>query len=106
MNWYYKTVTFLPERCDNEVLAAKCLSTLHGFNYKYERQGITAELTVVLAEIEEYQALMKRFNSLQSFIQPSYQEATKKSAKLMARLNVWTNTISLINQNIAGNKEC
>lgn len=71
-----------------------------------ERQGITAELTVVLAEIEEYQALMKRFNSLQSFIQPSYQEATKKSAKLMARLNVWTNTISLINQNIAGNKEC
>ncbi|MGR5302924.1 MULTISPECIES: type I-F CRISPR-associated endoribonuclease Cas6/Csy4 [Vibrio] len=40
MNWYYKTVTFIPERCDNEVLAAKCLSTLHGFNYKYDTRSI------------------------------------------------------------------
>lgn len=40
MNWFYKTVTFLPERCDNEVLAAKCLSILHGFNYKYETRSI------------------------------------------------------------------
>ncbi|MGR5432493.1 type I-F CRISPR-associated endoribonuclease Cas6/Csy4 [Vibrio owensii] len=40
MNWYYKTVTFIPERCDNEVLAAKCLSILHGFNYKYETRSI------------------------------------------------------------------
>lgn len=71
-----------------------------------ERQDITAELTVVLAEIDEYQILMKRFNSLQSFIQPSYQEATNRSAKLMAQLNVWTNTISLINQNTVGKKEC
>ncbi|MBE4054629.1 hypothetical protein [Vibrio rotiferianus] len=71
-----------------------------------ERQSITAELTVVLAEIDEYQGLMKRFKSLQSFIQPSYQEATKKSAKLMAQLNVWTNTISLINQGITREKEC
>lgn len=71
-----------------------------------ERHDITAELTVVLAEIDEYQGLMKRFNSLQSFIQPSYQEATNKSAKLMAQLNVWTNTISLINQNTMSKKEC
>lgn len=47
---------------------------------------------------------MRRFNSLQPFIQPSYQEATNKSAKLMAQLNVWTNTISLINQNTGGKK--
>lgn len=40
MDWYYKTVTFLPERCNNEVLAAKCLSTLHGFNYKYDTRSI------------------------------------------------------------------
>ncbi|MEZ8655048.1 type I-F CRISPR-associated endoribonuclease Cas6/Csy4 [Vibrio splendidus] len=40
MNWFYKTVTFFPERCDNEVLAAKCLSTLHGFNYKYDTRSI------------------------------------------------------------------
>lgn len=40
MRWYYKTVTFLPERCDNEVLAAKCLRVLHGFNYKYDIRSI------------------------------------------------------------------
>ena len=40
MNWFYKTVTFLPERCDNEILAAKCLSILHGFNYKYDIRSI------------------------------------------------------------------
>ncbi|EHR4992585.1 type I-F CRISPR-associated endoribonuclease Cas6/Csy4 [Vibrio parahaemolyticus] len=40
MSWFYKTVTFLPERCDNEVLAAKCLSILHGFNYKYDTRSI------------------------------------------------------------------
>ncbi|MFA0158713.1 hypothetical protein AB4484_21540, partial [Vibrio sp. 10N.261.46.A3] len=71
-----------------------------------ERQDITAQLTVTLAEIDEYQSLMRRFNSLQPFIQPSYQEATNRSAKLMAQLNVWTNTISLINQNTGGKKEC
>ena len=71
-----------------------------------ERQDITAQLTVTLAEIDEYQSLMRRFNSLQPFIQPSYQEATNKSAKLMAQLNVWTSTISLINQNTGGKKEC
>ncbi|MGO2514473.1 type I-F CRISPR-associated endoribonuclease Cas6/Csy4 [Marinomonas polaris] len=40
MRWYYKTVTFIPERCDNEVLAAKCLRVLHGFNYKYNTRSI------------------------------------------------------------------
>lgn len=40
MNWYYKTVTFLPERCNNESLAAKCLQVLHGFNYEYETRNI------------------------------------------------------------------
>ncbi|WP_318465255.1 type I-F CRISPR-associated endoribonuclease Cas6/Csy4 [Photobacterium leiognathi] len=40
MNWYYKTITFLPERCDHEVLVAKCLSILHGFNYKYNTRSI------------------------------------------------------------------
>ncbi|CDT77737.1 type I-F CRISPR-associated endoribonuclease Cas6/Csy4 [Vibrio alginolyticus] len=40
MKWYYKTITFLPERCNNESLAAKCLRILHGFNYKYETRNI------------------------------------------------------------------
>ncbi|NRB69616.1 MAG: type I-F CRISPR-associated endoribonuclease Cas6/Csy4 [Vibrio sp.] len=40
MKWYYKTITFLPERCNNESLAAKCLRVLHGFNYQYETRNI------------------------------------------------------------------
>ncbi|MBL4828896.1 MAG: type I-F CRISPR-associated endoribonuclease Cas6/Csy4 [Aliivibrio sp.] len=40
MKWYYKTVTFLPARCNNASLAAKCLRVLHGFNYEYETRNI------------------------------------------------------------------
>ncbi|GHW11499.1 type I-F CRISPR-associated endoribonuclease Cas6/Csy4 [Vibrio cholerae] len=40
MKWYYKTITFLPELCNNESLAAKCLRVLHGFNYQYETRNI------------------------------------------------------------------
>lgn len=40
MKWYYKTVTFLPARCNNESLAAKCLRILHGFNYEYKTRNI------------------------------------------------------------------
>ncbi|WP_431786834.1 type I-F CRISPR-associated endoribonuclease Cas6/Csy4 [Vibrio harveyi] len=40
MKWYYRTITFLPERCNNESLAAKCLRVLHGFNYRYETRNI------------------------------------------------------------------
>ncbi|MPW29677.1 type I-F CRISPR-associated endoribonuclease Cas6/Csy4 [Agarivorans sp. B2Z047] len=40
MKWHYKTVTFLPVRCNNESLAAKCLRVLHGFNYEYETRSI------------------------------------------------------------------
>ncbi|HIF9059471.1 TPA: type I-F CRISPR-associated endoribonuclease Cas6/Csy4 [Photobacterium damselae] len=40
MNWYYKTITFLPEHCNHEVLVAKCLTILHGFNYKYNTRSI------------------------------------------------------------------
>ena len=40
MKWYYRTITFLPERCNNESLAAKCLRILHGFNYQYETRNI------------------------------------------------------------------
>lgn len=49
---------------------------------------------------------MIRYRSLQKLIYPTYQEATKKSAKLMAQLNVWTNTVTLINQNQEGKSAC
>ncbi len=44
MKWYYKTITFIPERCNNEILVAKCLRVLHGFNYQYETRNIGVSL--------------------------------------------------------------
>lgn len=40
MQWYYRTVTFLPKQCDNELLAAKCINVLHGFNYKHHSRSV------------------------------------------------------------------
>ncbi|PNH79168.1 type I-F CRISPR-associated endoribonuclease Cas6/Csy4 [Vibrio diazotrophicus] len=40
MNWYYRTITFLPEYRNNEALAAKCIKELHSFNYKYSTRSI------------------------------------------------------------------
>ncbi|ANQ28605.1 type I-F CRISPR-associated endoribonuclease Cas6/Csy4 [Vibrio natriegens] len=40
MDWYYRTITFLPEYRNNEVIAAKCLKELHRFNYKYHTRSI------------------------------------------------------------------
>ena len=40
MQWYFKTITFLPKQCNNELLAAKCMKILHGFNYEYSTRSI------------------------------------------------------------------
>lgn len=40
MEWFYRAITFLPERCNNEVLVGKCLRVLHGFNYEYKTNSI------------------------------------------------------------------
>lgn len=40
MNWYYITITFLPEHRNNEAIAAKCIRILHGFSYRHETRGI------------------------------------------------------------------
>lgn len=40
MDWYYRTITFLPEFRNNEAMAAKCIKELHRFNYKYQTRSI------------------------------------------------------------------
>ena len=40
MTWYYQTVTFLPERRNNEALVARCIKILHGFNYRHKSRSI------------------------------------------------------------------
>ncbi|HCM2157715.1 TPA: hypothetical protein N3B91_003764 [Vibrio parahaemolyticus] len=113
---FSKTATFASVRFDavpkrersntKEPCLASCELTEARFQLEAERKDIETELTVTLAEIEEYQSLMSRYRSLQKLIYPTYQEATKKSAKLMAQLNVWTNTVTLINQNQEGKSAC
>ena len=40
MDWYYKTIRFVPTNCNNEFLAAKCINILHGFSYRYDTRSI------------------------------------------------------------------
>lgn len=40
MDWYYRTITFLPKYRNNEAIAAKCIKELHRFNYKYQTRSI------------------------------------------------------------------
>ncbi|HBK3325401.1 TPA: type I-F CRISPR-associated endoribonuclease Cas6/Csy4 [Vibrio parahaemolyticus] len=40
MTWYYKSVSFLPQHRNNEVLVGKCLKKLHGFCKKYKSTDI------------------------------------------------------------------
>ncbi|MFW1135883.1 hypothetical protein ACEV9R_17470 [Vibrio parahaemolyticus] len=113
---FSKTATFASIRFEpvpkrersntKEPYLSRCELTEARFQLEAERQDIETELTVTLAEIEEYQSLMSRYSSLKNLIYPTYQEATKKSAKLMAQLNVWTNTVTLINQNQEGKGAC
>jgi len=113
---FSKTATFASVRFDavpkrersntKEPCLTSCQLTEARFQLEAERQDIETELTVTLAEIEEYQSLMSRYSSLKNLIYPTYQEATKRSAKLIAQLNVWTNAVTLIAQNQEGKSTC
>lgn len=40
MDWYYVTIRFVANHCNNEAIAAKCIQILHGFNYRYDIRSI------------------------------------------------------------------
>ncbi|MEZ8742044.1 hypothetical protein AB6E21_18550 [Photobacterium swingsii] len=63
-----------------------------------EKVDIETELTLALAEIEEYKKLMQRSNELHELLTPSYARATRKSGALMAKLNVLVEAIGLARQ--------
>ncbi|MDF5081806.1 hypothetical protein [Vibrio parahaemolyticus] len=73
---------------------SKNMSLLH--ELLSEKTNIEAELAITLAEVDEYKALMARSNDLTKLLNESYSETTQKAAALMAKLNVWTHTLSLI----------
>ncbi|ASI92622.1 hypothetical protein [Vibrio mediterranei] len=69
-----------------------------------EKKDIESNLTIALAEIDEYKLLMSRSKSLHNLLLPSHADAVNKAAALVAKLNVWTDAIKLVTQQEA--KSC
>lgn len=63
-----------------------------------EKMDIESELTLALAEIQEYNNLMQRSDELKGLLESSYSSVTKKAASLLAKFNVWSTAISLTKQ--------
>ncbi|NOI76976.1 hypothetical protein F0224_14900 [Vibrio coralliilyticus] len=56
-----------------------------------EKKQHEGELAITLGEIEEYQSLLMRFPNNRQDIQPLFNEARERSAKLLGRINALTN---------------
>lgn len=63
-----------------------------------EKKDIESNLTIALAEVDEYKILMNRSKGLHNLLHTSHTEAVKKAAALVAKLNVWTNAIELLKE--------
>ncbi|MCC4222432.1 hypothetical protein LL295_02770 [Vibrio campbellii] len=63
-----------------------------------EKKDIESNLTIALAEIDEYKLLMSRSKSLHNLLLPSHTDAVNNAAALVAKLNVWTDAIKLVTQ--------
>ncbi|ABU74108.1 hypothetical protein [Vibrio campbellii] len=61
-----------------------------------EKKDIESNLTIALAEINEYKLLMSRSKSLHNLLLSSHLDAVNKAAVLVAKLNVWTDAIKLV----------
>lgn len=59
---------------------------------KKQHQG---ELAITLGEIEEYQSLLMRFPNNKQDIQPLFNSARERSAKLLGRINALTNWMQI-----------
>ncbi len=56
-----------------------------------EKKLHEGELAITLGEIEEYQSLLMRFPNSKQDIQPLFNAARERSAKLLGRINALTN---------------
>ncbi|CCN63546.1 conserved hypothetical protein [Vibrio nigripulchritudo POn4] len=64
----------------------------------HERNQYKGELEITLGEIEEYQSLNHRFPELKPKLTPFQEEAKKRSAQLLGKINVLTNAITAISE--------
>ncbi|MFZ8768327.1 hypothetical protein LCE44_00095 [Vibrio harveyi] len=64
-----------------------------------EKKKHEGELAITLGEIEEYQSLLKRFPNNKQDIQPLFNSARERSAKLLGRINALTNWMQVVQGN-------
>jgi len=66
---------------------------------KQEKKQYEGELAITLGEIEEYQSLLMRFPNNKQGIQPLFNSARERSAKLLGRINALTNWMQVVQGN-------
>ncbi|GAB7219657.1 hypothetical protein [Vibrio comitans] len=86
-------------RCDKKKRAslpanATPKSSLNGL--VQEKKKYEVELAVTLGEIEEYQSLLMRFPNSKHEMQPLFNEARERSAKLLGKINALTNWMQVV----------
>ncbi|WP_274064386.1 hypothetical protein [Vibrio parahaemolyticus] len=64
-----------------------------------EKKQHEGELAITLGEIEEYQSLLMRFPNNKQDIQPLFNSARERSAKLLGRINALTNWMQVVQGN-------
>ena len=64
-----------------------------------EKKLHEGELAITLGEIEEYQSLLMRFPNNKQEIQPLFNLARERSAKLLGRINALTNWMQVVQGN-------
>lgn len=87
---------------------SSCVDTLSSTRPDYsilghERNHSKGELEIVLGEIEEYQSLRRRFPELDPKLTPYLEQARVRSAHLLGKINVLTNTLNALS---GGSKIC
>ncbi|MER2496575.1 hypothetical protein ABS858_10770 [Vibrio neptunius] len=65
-----------------------------------EKKQHEGELAITLGEIEEYQSLQMRFPNNRQDIQPLFNAARERSAKLLGRINALTNWMQVVQGNV------
>ncbi|MBF4336836.1 hypothetical protein P4S52_15385 [Vibrio sp. SA48] len=61
-----------------------------------EKKQYEGELEITLGEIEEYQSLLTRFPHNRQKMQPLFNTARERSAKLLGKINALTNWIKVV----------
>ncbi|MDF4913024.1 hypothetical protein P3588_02130 [Vibrio parahaemolyticus] len=64
-----------------------------------EKKQHEGELAITLGEIEEHQSLLVRFPNNKQEIQPLFNSARERSAKLLGRINALTNWMQVVQGN-------